>query len=128
MVPKNRRSPGLAETYHVVEVAHDPWRFQQAALELEREGMRVTAFPQSNERMVPATERLYAAIQERRLRHPNDRDLNRHVAAVVARPTPRGPRIDKAKARHQVDAVVALAMAVERAEARPEPAKLLGWL
>ena len=87
------------------------------------------AFPQSNTRMVPASELLYAAVKERRLEHPDNPELNRHMAAVVARQTERGPRLDKAKSRHQIDGAVALAMAIDRAEApKPEPARLLGWL
>jgi hypothetical protein len=50
------------------------------------------------------------------------------VAAAVARDTPRGWRIDKPHGRAQIDALIALAMAVERAEQRPEPVRLLGWL
>ena len=84
--------------------------------------------PQTNERMVPASERLYRAVVEGRLKHPNDPVLNAHVAATVGRATPRGMRIDKMKSRHQIDAVVALAMAVEAAERKPEPVKLLGWV
>lgn len=119
----------LAGTYTVAEVAYDPWRFGQAAIELEREGLPVVAFPQSNVRMVPASELLYAAVKERRLQHPNNPELNRHMAAVVARQTERGPRLDKAKSRHQIDGAVALAMAIDRAEApKPEPARLIGWL
>jgi hypothetical protein len=36
--------------------------------------------------------------------------------------------LDKARARDQIDAVVALAMAVEAVERQPAPVKLLGWL
>jgi len=98
-------------------------------VELERDGLPVIAFPQSNVRMVPASELLYAAVKEKRLTHANDPDLNRHLAAVVARQTERGPRLDKAKSRHEIDGAVALAMAIDRAEApKPEPARLLGWL
>jgi len=98
----------LAGTFTVREVAFDPWRFGQAAIELEREGLPVIAFPQSNVRMVPASEQLYAAVKEGRLEHPNDPDLNRHLASVVARQTERGPRLDKAKSRHEIDGAVAL--------------------
>jgi len=53
----------------------------------------------------------------------------RHVRTAVARETPRGWRLDKAKTRQQIDAVVALAMAVERAGApKPAPTELLGWI
>jgi phage terminase large subunit-like protein len=90
--------------------------------------MQVVKFPQTNERLVPASERLYRAIIEKRLRQPSDPVLNRHVAAAIARDTRRGWRIDKASSRHQIDAVTALAMALEEAERKPEPVKLLGWL
>jgi phage terminase large subunit-like protein len=113
----------LAREYEIAELVHDPWRFQQAALELEREGMSVVAFPQSPSRMIPASDRLYRAIIERRITHPNDPDLNRHVASAIAKDSPRGWRVDKAHRSAQIDGVVALAMAVERAEQKPEPVR-----
>jgi phage terminase large subunit-like protein len=70
----------------------------------------------------------FGGIVEGRLRHPDDPVLNAHVRAAIARDTPRGWRIDKAKSRRNIDAVVALAMAVERAEQKPAPVELLGWL
>jgi hypothetical protein len=54
--------------------------------------------------------------------------LNAHVRAAIARETPRGWRIDKLKSRDNIDACVALAMAVEAAENKPAPVELLGWL
>lgn len=110
----------LAHQYTIREVAYDPWRFRSEALRLEEAGLPMVEFPQSNVRMVPASERLYAAIVEQRLQHPNDPALNAHVAQAIAKQTPRGWRIDKAKASDQVDAVVALAMAVDRAVALEE--------
>ncbi len=118
----------LADEYAIAEVIYDPWRFQHAALELAERGLLTVEFPQSHARMGPASERLHAAITERRLRHPDDPDLNAHVRAAIARDTPRGWRIDKTRSRDNIDAVVALAMAVERAEHRPAPVELLGWL
>jgi phage terminase large subunit-like protein len=118
----------LAGTFEMVELVHDPWRAQQLALELEREGMTVVSFPQSGARMIPASARLHSAVVERRLTHPNDAELNRHVTSAVARDTPRGWRLDKSHRQAQVDGVVALAMAVERAEHKAEPVRLLGWI
>lgn len=119
----------LAAEFEIAELVHDPWRAQQLALELEADGMTVVAFPQSDARMVQASEALYAAVVEGRLTHPDDPELNRHIAQCVARQTPRGPRLDKRKSRDQIDAAVALAMAIDRAAqpAEPEPV-LLGWL
>lgn len=122
------RLRALANTLTIREIAYDPWRFQQAALELEQEGLPVVQYPQSNDRMVPATERLYAAIVERRIKHPSDPDLDRHLTLTVARDTPRGLRIDKQRTRDQIDGAVALAMAVDRAEQKSAPVELLGWL
>ena len=118
----------IAATYEVVEFVHDPWRAQQMALELEADGLTVVQFPQSAARMIPASERLYRAVIEGRIRHPDDPDLNAHVASAVARDTSRGWRLDKSHRSAQIDAVIALAMALERAEHRPEPVELLGWV
>jgi phage terminase large subunit-like protein len=86
--------------------------------------MQVVQFPQSNPRMVPASERLHQAIIERCLIHANDSDLNRHIAAAIARDTPRGWRIDKARGRSQIDAVIALAMAGRASRAEPRAGAL----
>lgn len=118
----------LAQEYSVVEVIADPWRFQQSMLELAERGLPITEFPQSNARMGPASERLHAAIVERRLSHLDDPALNAHVRQAIARDTPRGWRLDKTKSRDQIDAVVALAMAVEGAESPTPTVELLGWL
>jgi phage terminase large subunit-like protein len=118
----------LAGEFEVAEVVHDPWRFQQAALELEREGLTVVSIPQSPSRMIPASERLYRAVIEGRIRHPNDPALNSHVANAIAKDSPSGWRLDRAHRSAHIDAVIALALAVERAEAKPEPVALLGWL
>jgi hypothetical protein len=46
----------------------------------------------------------------------------------VARHSGRGWRIDKPNPRANIGSMIALAMAVERAEQKPEPVELLGWL
>jgi phage terminase large subunit-like protein len=78
--------------------------------------------------MIPALQRLHDAIVERRIVHGDDPRLNAHVAATTARHGRRGWRIDKAARADKIDATVALAMALDRLENRPEPVKLLGWL
>jgi hypothetical protein len=50
------------------------------------------------------------------------------VRRAVARHSRRGWRIDKAERGENIDGVIALCMAVEVAQARPEPVRLLGWL
>jgi hypothetical protein len=46
---------------------------------------------------------------------------------LAARATGRGWRLDKSSRGAQIDAVIALCMAVERAQYKPEPVRLLGW-
>jgi len=78
--------------------------------------------------MIPTSDRLWKAITEGRIVHGNDPDLNRHVASAIAKDSPRGWRVDKAYRTAQIDAVIAMAMALERVEQKPEPVRLLGWL
>ena len=106
----------------------DPWRFGQAAQELERERITVLAFPQTDVRMIPASDRLYRAIVEQRLTVPDHDELRAHAAATIAKHSRRGWRLDKAARTDNNDAIIALAMALERAEFKPEPVQLLGWL
>ncbi|MEZ5077301.1 MAG: terminase large subunit [Solirubrobacterales bacterium] len=120
----------LADRFQIQECAFDPWRFKSEAMRLEAEGVGpMVEFPQSASRMIPASERLHAAIVERRLRHRGFPELDRAVASAVARQVPggRGWRLDKSDLAAMIDAAICLAMAVERAEFRPAPVKLIGW-
>ena len=118
----------LAARYTVANVCFDPWRFGQAAQELERERLVMVEFPQTDARMVPASDRLYRAVTEGRLTLPDDPELTEHAANAVQRHSRRGWRFDKPDRASPMDAVVALCMALERAEARPEPVALVGWV
>lgn len=55
--------------------------------------------------------------------------LDRHVANAQAKPTPRGWRLVKSSETVQIDAVIALSMAAERActPAARQP-RILGWI
>ena len=78
--------------------------------------------------MIPASDRLYAAITEQRITLPDNPELARHAADAIARHSRRGWRIDKPAPRTHIDGVIALCMALERAEHKPEPVELIGWL
>ena len=73
-------------------------------------------------RLAPRADR---AIVGQHLRHFGSPDLDRQVAAAIAKRTGRGWRLDHAERSGQVDAVIALAMACERAQHRAEPVRLL---
>jgi phage terminase large subunit-like protein len=119
----------IASYYTIRECCYDPWRFRSEALRLEDAGLKMTEFAQTSARMCPATERLFAAIVEKRLRHPDYEALNEHISNTVAKETPRGFRIGAANDTDRIDAAVALAMAVDAQSApTPKPTKFLGWL
>jgi hypothetical protein len=63
----------LRESYRIEEFIFDPRRAKQAALELEREGVRCVELPQTDVRMVPASARLCSAVVERRVVLPPTR-------------------------------------------------------
>jgi phage terminase large subunit-like protein len=88
------------------------------------------SFPQTDSRLIPASQRLYDAVIERRLVHPDDPRLNAHVHAAISRTSRRGWRIDRPGQGpgEQVDGVLALAMALDRASYKPAEVKLLGWI
>lgn len=114
----------------IAEVVFDPMRFSSEALRLERaHGLMLVEWPQSETRMTMCSENLHRLVVERRLRHPGDRELDRHVAAAQAKATPRGWRLTKSADAAQIDGVIGLAIAAERASApAPEPTRFVGWL
>ena len=114
----------------IAEIVHDPMRFSSEALRLERDhGLTLIEWPQSESRMTSASENLHRLVVEGRLAHPGDRELDRHIAAAVAKPTPRGWRLTKRADAAQIDGAIALAMAAARASApAPEPVRILGWI
>jgi phage terminase large subunit-like protein len=118
----------LAATFVIREVTFDPWRAGQLAAELERERVLTTAFPQSDSRMIPASARLHAAVVEKRLQLPDLPELHAHAANTIARHSRRGWRLDRPDGRTPNDAIIALAMAVDAVENRPEPARVLGFV
>jgi len=119
----------IASGRQVREIVYDPMRFDSEAQRLEAEhGIPCIEWPQSEVRMTRCSENLHRLVVEGRLRHPGVAELDRHVAAAIAKPTPRGWRLVKSSEVVQIDAVIALAMAAERAEVQPAGVELLGWL
>ena len=120
----------LAERYTIQELSYDPWRARQLALELEQRRIPCVQFPQTMSRMCPASEGLYRAIVEERVIHGNNTVLNAHIAAAVAKTSPRGWQLARAPGGGNVDAAISLAMCVERRASEPkaQPTRFLGWL
>jgi hypothetical protein len=61
------------------------------------------------------------AVPLSQLQRPHDQRQRRQDST-------RGWRLEKRHRTASIDALVALALALERAEAKPQPVELLGWL
>lgn len=93
--------------------AYDPHFIEYAAQVLEGEGLNMVETPQSDQRMCPASEKLYELIMTKKLAHDGDPTLRRHVHAAVAMEKPRGWRLTRPKgSKRHIDALIALIMAV----------------
>jgi phage terminase large subunit-like protein len=118
----------LAATYTISECTFDPWRAAQLGAELAERGITASSFPQTDQRMIPASSRLRDAIVRGKLVLPDDAELRRHAANAVARQKARGWRIEAPDRSSNVDAVISLAMALDRFENQPQAPRLIGWL
>lgn len=105
-----------ADRFDVRLVVFDPWRFKRSAGLLEEEGLLMVQFDGNNARTVPASLRLYEAINRRELVHDGDRQLKRQIESGVKMDTERGWRIMKSKAKLPTDALYALMIAFSLAE------------
>lgn len=118
----------LARRYRIREVVADPWHVVGYLTEKwEQRGLIVVEYPQFDSRLVPATDRLHRAVSERRLTHPDDPALNRHLDGSMLRDTRRGVRLDKRPGQKN-DGMIALLLAVDRAEQPEHAATLLGFV
>lgn len=100
--------------------------FDDDARELAGEGLAMEQFPQSDKRMIQASEAFYGLIIEKKLAHDGDPKYAEHVANAI--PDRKGHnhwRLSKPKgSRVKIDAAVAGAMATWLAlQATPEPPK-----
>lgn len=116
--------------YRVFEVTADPHLWQRSLEVLAAEGLPVTEFPQSAQRMSPATAAFHDAVLAGELTHDGDPRLARHVGHAVLKADVRGSRIVKesATSSRKIDLAVAAIMAFERAhQFRPPTVPLVAW-
>jgi phage terminase large subunit-like protein len=110
-----------ARTYNVTAVCFDPYFMHHAAQTLDSEGIPMWEWKQDNARMVPATRTLHEAVSQGKLRHGGDPVARSHALNAEVVETERGIRIKKTAGRGKIDAIVALAMAVEWASRNDPP-------
>ena len=116
--------------WQVREIVCDPFRWARTYQALEDEGLPVVEFPQSPQRMVPATQRFYEAVVNQSLSHSGDARLARHVDNTTIRTDQRGSRIQKdaKNSPRKIDLTVAAVMAHDRACAPVEEAAVEPWV
>lgn len=106
----------LARRFQVRGVVYDPWKFERSAQMLSDEGLLMIEHPMTNERMAPASARLFEAITSGRIVHDGDPTLAAHVAAGATKDTERGWRLTKANAKRKIDALMAMLIALGQAD------------
>ena len=120
------------------EYLYDPAFFERSAQLLEAKGaglegeaadpysagLAMVDFPQTDSRMIPASQNFFQLITETKVAHDGDPALARHVGNVTAEPKPRGAyRMTKPKgSRKKIDAAIAAAIGAHRAQ-EPAPVK-----
>jgi len=114
-VEETIRAAGLR--YRVLEVTADPYRWQRSLEQLEADGLPVTEFPQSAQRMTPATKAFYNAVVDQQVTHSGHPMLTRHVGNAVLKDDSRGTRIVKESkgSIRRIDLAVCAVMGLERA-------------
>jgi phage terminase large subunit-like protein len=107
--------------FSVREVVFDPARWQRTFMVLDEEGLPVVSYPNSAERMVPATQKFYEAVVNGSFTHDGDERLARHVANCVTKQSSRGVMVSKSSSKRKIDAAVAAIFGYDRATSTPEP-------
>ena len=103
--------------WKVREVVCDPYRWTKSMQELASERLPIREFPQSAQRMTPATTGLYEAICNHEVTHSGDPDLMRHFLNARITEDSRGTRIHKQdkNSNKKIDLAVCSLMAHSRA-------------
>ncbi len=102
---------------------------EQLAQRIDNElpGSRVATHSQKATTMSLAAQRLSDAIAEKKIRHPDDPQLNAHVLAAAAKPVGEGFRfVKQSKKKMPIDGIIGLAMAVSTLHEEP-PAPSQVW-
>jgi phage terminase large subunit-like protein len=103
--------------WRVVELTADPYRWQRSLEALAADGVPTTEFPQTPQRMTPATKDFYAAVVDKQITHTGDPVLTRHVGNAVLQEDSRGTRIVKESkgSTRRIDLAVCAVMGLARA-------------
>ncbi len=107
--------------FQTKEIVFDPARWQRTFMILDEQGMPVVSYPNSAERMVPATQKFYEAVVNQSFTHDGDERMARHITNCVTKQSSRGVMVAKASSKRKVDAAVAAIFGYDRATQPAEP-------
>ncbi len=97
---------------------YDPHFFVRSAELLEGDGLSMVEFPQSDAKMVPASQNLFELVKTGAIVHDGNPVLSRHMRSVVPKQKERGWRINRPEgSTKHIDGAVALAMSAYAASA-----------
>lgn len=99
---------------------YDPSYFGRSAAALAADQLAMVEVPQSDSRMIPASQAFYKLVTAGEIAHDGDPAFARQIANASADQKPRGWRLTKPKgSRKKIDASVAGAIAAHRAQSDP---------
>lgn len=90
----------------VQEIVFDPARWLRTFQVLDEQGIPVTEYPNTADRMVPATQRFYEAVLNGTFTHDGHPALARHFANATTKMSSRGVMVKKASETQRIDAAV----------------------
>lgn len=104
------------------EYDYDEMFFERSAQDLAERGLAMVEVPQTDSRMIPASQDFYTLAVNDEIVHDGDPALARHVAGAIAHQKPRGWRLSKPRgSRRHIDGCVASAIAAHAAQREPPP-------
>ena len=111
-----RENPGC------VELVADVSYWQDEAYQWADAGLPVVEYPQTLNRLVPATAKLYEGIMAGKIRHDGDQAIQRHLDNCILKMHNGGSRLTKdyRNPRLKIDLAIALLMAYDRASGKLE--------
>lgn len=106
-----------ADKFDIKEIAYDRWGASKLRQDLEEDGHTMIEFGQGFASMSPPTKELERLVLSKLLAHGNNPALAWMAANVVIRTDPAGNiKPDKEKSIEKIDGIVALIMALDRAQ------------
>ncbi len=111
----------LTQVYDLKELAYDRWNATQLTTQLGAEGITVVPIGQGFQGLAGPTKELEKLVIGKRLNHGGNPVLRWMASNVAVKEDAAGNRKpDKSKSRERIDGIVALVMAVGRAQVSPE--------